>query len=499
MIQYLGKLCAFLNYKELKKKEEVRIMEPGVSLKLSKRADETLWGKAITNIGRVVYSSSFSIYTLLIARRRSSVIKAYHNYIRSNDCTDSKKRDTIQEKYKKAYTNYISTLDRYITENIYTKMQKNAATLDEQHIMSKYYAVNKYKGEDEVEHRVELEQLVLSMDWESVQSSKSDSFIERYKEFYLYNIEELYKAQMRHNAVVLANAKQGDRDQYEKVYSIIETYIKEALPIFPECTEYNQVIKDYKKYISAIDAYEKKDFLELRKRLTLLGFSSTLFEFSFPAGAREQCYLEIIEIARILLTNYYTDAEKYAVYEVILDAIEEYIDNVLAYKTYWPSEAEKKEYKALEEKWLVMKKLARIDYDSYLKQREVLFINYDLKAMKRAKINLPDVKAYYKERLIIRHALRELKSKAKLVPGIFIPRRRQAADDIATNALSPIDSIVSEIKAIADEQYKEFNSKSMLIENEKQETTEKEPESTFRIVDFVMNSAGKYRKKKARI
>ena len=474
-------------------------MEPGVSLKLSKRADETLWGKAITNIGRVVYSSSFSIYTLLISRRRSSVMKAYQNYIRSNNCTDSKKRDIIQEKYKKAYASYISTLDRYITENIYTKMQKNAATVDEQHIMSKYYAVNKYKGEDEVEHRIELELLVLNMDWEGVQSSKSDTYLERYKEFYLYNVEELYKAQMRHNAVVLANAKQGDRDQYEKIYSIIDTYIKEALPVFPECSEYNQIIKDYKKYITAIDAYEKKDFLELRKRLTLLGFSNTLFEFSFPAGAREQCYLEILEIARILLTNYYTDAEKYAVYEVILDTLEEYIDNVLAYKSYWPSEAEKREYVALEEKWVIMKKLARIDYDCYLRQREVLFINYDLKAMKRAKINLPEVKDYYRERLIIRHALREIKNKAKLIQGNFIPRRRLKADEITSEKPSPIDTIVSDIKAYIDEQYKEFNSKSMQIETQDQSTTEKEPGSTFRIVDFVMNGAGKFRKKKAKI
>ncbi len=493
-----------MGIKELKKKKEVKNMEPGVSLKLSKRADETLWGRAITNIGRVVYSSNFSIYNFLIARRRSSVVKAYHNYLRINNYADSKKRDSISDKYKKTYANYISTLDKYITENIYTKMQKNAATLDEQRIMSKYYAVNKFKGEDEIEHRVELELLVLNMDWESVQSSKSDDYIERYKDFYLYNLEELYKAQMRHNAILLANAKQGDRDQYEKVYSIIDTYIKEALPIFPECEEYNQIIKDYKKYIAAIDAYEKKDFLELRKRLTLLGFSGRLFEFSFPTVAQEQCYLEIIEIARIILTNYYTDAEKYAAYEVVLDAIEEYIDNILVKKTYWPSKVEKAEFDKLNEKWVVMKKLARIDYDCYLRQREVLFINYDLKAMKRAKLNLPEVKEYYRERLIIRNALRRLKRKAGLVSGNFIPKRRQVADAIqnTTNTINteddPVEKLVIGIQDMIDVQFAMLN--AIEPEEEIQEVQEtKEQKSTFRIVDFVMQGAGKFRRKKARI
>ena len=427
-----------------KKKEEVNKMDQEKSLKLSKRADETLFGKAITSFGRVFYSSTFSIYTFLIARRRSAVVKAFNNYLNIANIKEESKRDAVSEKYKKAYANYISIIDKYITENIYTKMQKGAATLDEEHIMSKYYAVNKFKGEDEVEHRVRLEILALNVDWENVQSSKSDNYVEKYKAFYIYNIEELYKAQIRHNAILLANSKEGDRDQYEAIYSIIDTYIKEALPILPEKEERNGIIKDYKKYVSAIDSYDRKDFLELRKRLTLLGFAKNLFEYSFPVVAQEQCYLEIIEIARRLVANYFTDSEKYAAYEVLLDAIEEYIENVLAYKVYWPSEVEKQEYKSLEEEWLVMKKLARIDYDCYLRKREVLFINYDQKCMKRAGINIPEIKEYYKERLIIRHALRVLKNKPTIMPGTFRTRRMQKADDIASEAISALKNMQTE-------------------------------------------------------
>ncbi len=389
------------------------------SLQLSKRADETLLGKAITNIGRILYSSSFNIYTLLIARRRSAVVRAFNNYIHISEYKDEKKREEISEKYKQCYANYIAMLDKYVTENIYSKMQKRAATIEEERIMSKYYAVNKFKDTDEVEHRVRLETLCLNIDWENVQSSRSDSYVEKFKAFFVYNLEELYKAQMRHNAILLANAKKGDRDQYEAIYSIIETYIKEALPVLPERESFNGIIKDYKKYVAALDSYEKKDFLELRKRLTLLGFAKNLFEYSFPAIAQEQCYLEIIEIARTILSNYYTDADKYASYEVLLDAIEEYIENVLEYKSYWISEVEKKEFKKLEVKWQELKKLARIDYDCYLRKREVLFIKYDLDAMKRMGLNLAEVKDYYRERLLIRHALRIIKNHAHLTKGYF--------------------------------------------------------------------------------
>lgn len=491
-------------------------MNPDVSLQVSKRADETLWGRAITNIGKVFYASNFNIYTLLISRKRKAVVKAYYNYAHMGDIADINKREIISNKYKKAYSEYINILDKYIKENIYTKMQKKAATFDEERIMSEYYAVTKYKGVDETDYQVRLEILVLKMDWENVQSYKSDVFVQKFRDFYAFVTEENYKTLMRHNSILLANSKKGDRDQYEAIYDIIDKYIKEALPSLHEDEKRSDIIKDYRKYVKAIDSFEKKDFLELRKRLALLGFAGDLFEYSFPKVAQEQCYLEIIEIARIILTNYYTDAEKYAAYEVIMDAIEEYIDNILAYKTYWVSENDKKEYKKLEEKWLVMKKLARIDYDAYLRQREVLFINYDLNTMKKEGINLPELRAYYKERLIIRHAIRKIKNHALLLGGSYIPRRRQKADEISSEATEPVakvetveatkdidalQSIIDNIKNIADEQFNEYKEKIIQSIEEKPIDDDEivEPESTFNVVDFVMNSTRNLKKRKIKL
>lgn len=489
-------------------------MEPNVSLKLSKRADETFFGKAISNIGRVVYSSNFTIYTLLVATRRKSVLKAYNNYTHINDYKEEKKRDQINDKYTKAYANYISTLEKVITENIYSKMQKRAATVDEEAIMAKYYNVCNYKGTDEVGYRTRLEILCLNMDWSNVQSHKSEFVLEKYKEFYLFNIQELYKAQMRHSAILLANAKDGDRDQYEAIYSLIDVYIKEVLPILPENDTYNSIIKDYKRYVASIDDFENKSFLQLRKRLALLSFSGELFEFSLPVIAKEQCYEEIIEIARIIITNQYTEADKFASYEVLQDAIEEYIDNILAKRTYWPFENEKKEFETLNEKWQVMKKLARIDYDSYKRQREVLFIDYDKKIMSRKKVKLPEIIDYYHERLVILHALRSLSNKPKLMSCRLYSKRRIKEDSIVKilekAAISPV-TYKTELGSVTVD-YNVIESISSYIEeptNEEVKVTfphidvcEEKAEgiqenSIMNIVRYMVNKKGRFKKRRA--
>jgi hypothetical protein len=59
--------------------------------------------------------------------------------------------------------------------------------------------------------------------------------------------------------------------------------------------------------------------------------------------------------------------EKFECYGVLLDAIEEYIENIQYKKAYWNSDEEKEEFQKMDAKWQTMKKLARIDYESFKK------------------------------------------------------------------------------------------------------------------------------------
>lgn len=406
-------------------------MQEQVQLKLAKQTDEGFFGKALSNIGKAVYSSGSSLYTLVIATKRSSVIKYFASYKTSMQIADEKKRNLVVAKYEKTYENYLNTLEKYVTETIYTKMQKRASNLEEEKIMAAYYEINALKGLDHVEYQKRLQMLLLNMEWDVISITKSGKFLEKYKEFYLHNMDELYKASMRHAAVLLANAKEGDQDKYEKIYKLVENYIKNILPLLEETKENKQVLDDYKRHVLTLDSFAKKDYNLLRRRLSLLSFARILFIYSLPTVAAEQCYLDIISSARTNLTNYFTEADKFEAYQVLLDSIEEYNDNVLVLKSYWNSVEEEAEHKKFQEKWSELKKLARIDYDDFKKQREVLFIRKELKEMKKLKLKLDEVRRYYRERMLQLNALRRLPNRCRVKSGKWLARRRQLADGIA--------------------------------------------------------------------
>jgi len=404
-------------------------MAEQVQLKLIKRTEDGFLGKAISNINKAVYSSGSNLYTLLISAKRNSVLKHFANYKTVMEVVDENKRNTITVKYQKVFDGYLSTLEKYITETIYSKMQKRVSNMEEDKIMANYYEINAIKGVDHVEYKNRLQMLLLNMEWASISATKTGKFLEKYKDFYLYNMEELYKASMRHATVLLANAKDGDQDKYDYVYNLIENYIKNIVPMLPETEERTSVIENYKKHVITLDSFAKKEYNDLRRKLSLLGFGKTLFVYSLPTIAAEQCYIEIIKDARKYLANYFTEADKFEAYQVLLDAIEEYNDNILVKKSYWNNPLEEEDYKKFNAKWSELKKLARIDYDDFKKQREVLFVKNDLKHMKKAKLQLAEVRTYYRDRLLQLHALRNFANRYQIKSGKWLTKRRQKADD----------------------------------------------------------------------
>lgn len=402
---------------------------PEVQLKLAKRTDDSFFGKAISNIGKAVYSSGSSLYTLVITAKRNSVLKHYANQLVAHTIADEKKQKAVVAKYEKVFENYLATLEKYITETIYTKMQKRMSSLEEERIMASYYEINALKGIDHTEYQNRMRMLLLKMEWDTISATKTGKFLDHYKEFYCNIMDELYKACMRHAAVLLANQKEGDQDQYQALYRLIEDYIKEMLPLLPETKEHTQILEDYKKHVIEVDTFAKKDYDAISKKLALLGFARTLFEYSLPTVAAEQCYQELIASARTCLANAFSDADKFGAYQVLLDTMEEYNDNVLVKKSYWNSVKEEEEHKAFQARWSEMKKLARIDYDDFKNQREVLFIRTDLNYMNKQKMKLEEVRDYYRVRLLQLHALRRLANHYLPKTGRWLTRRRQKADE----------------------------------------------------------------------
>ena len=400
-----------------------------LQLKVAKNTDDGIFGKALSNLNRVLYSSGGGFYNIIINAKRSSVIKSFSSYKNISSIADENKRNQVTNKYEKTYENYINALEKYLLEIVYNRVQKKVASLSENKLLSVYYEINALKGNEYVEYKNRRQILLLDMDWATVLSGKNEAFTKKYKEFYIYNMEQLYKANMRHYAVLLTGAKVGESDdKYNKIYALIEDYIKNVLPYVDDIVDKDKIIEAYKNLVASIDVYSKKKSDEIKRNKVLLEISRELFAYSLPMIAAEQCFMDLIEKARIAIENSFIDAEQFEVYQLLLDLLESYHENILDKKVYWDTQTEREEFQKLRDEFVECKKLERIDFEEYKRRREIIFVCSELKRMKTTKKKYEKLKTYYVDRMKQLHGLRELKNHTKKWTGRWKTRRRTVGD-----------------------------------------------------------------------
>ena len=56
------------------------------------------------------------------------MLRASGNYDEVTQIANEKKRNTVTEKYEKAYDNYLNVLEKYITDTVYNRVQKRIGT-----------------------------------------------------------------------------------------------------------------------------------------------------------------------------------------------------------------------------------------------------------------------------------------------------------------------------------------------------------------------------------
>lgn len=399
-----------------------------VQLKLVKRTDDGVFGKAINNLNKILYSPSGSLFNITINAKRNAIVKSFLLNEDFSKASNEKKKTQMMSKYEKVYTTYLNMLESYITETIYNKSKKKVSSIKENTLLSSYYEVINLKSIDFVEYKYRRQTLLLGMDWELILASKPNNFVEKYKKFYLSVVSQLYKSLMRHYAINLTDATKDKEQTYLHIYNLIEDYIKVILPYEEESETNKRIIEIYKKQITTIDTYNKKSYSETKRNMLLLEISRFIFEYSFPMVALDQCYTDLIEKARIALSNTFLDADKFEVYQLLLDLFESYNVNVLSKKAYWNTDLEKEEYVKFWNKYTEFKKLERIDYAEYIRIREVHFVMDDLKKIGNDK-KYEEVKKYYRERMKQQKGFKMLKNKFGIKVGVWRTRRRSRADE----------------------------------------------------------------------
>ena len=377
----------------------------------------TFFNKITKTLTKMLIPTKIGINGMLITIKRNSLIKAYENYMKD---TEDYNKDELEKKYEEAYTVYLEALDKYVMDSIYKKVKNNTATEFEKDALSRYYEVTSLKEKEYMDYKYRKQKYLLELDKESVETSTKEKVQERYNKFYIDKMDSLYKSILKNYSIKLAdttNIYDSSKEWiYIKIFYTLEEYIQNILTLKMNIgqEEFKDIVDDYEKFESyTVGKLDTRDNIE--KNMILLGISRKLFTHSIPLIVAEQCYEKLLKDARVLVQDTKMAAKREKASAMLINLIEDYNVRLLSTKVYWSNMKERDNYKKFWDKYKEISKLKDIDFNEYIKQKEVLFIKNDIKKIKDSKVDYSKIITYYKRKLVDYKAIRELKNSYKSV------------------------------------------------------------------------------------
>ncbi len=370
-----------------------------------------LLGKTLT---RLLIPTKLGINGMVISIKRNSLIKAFNNYIESDTEEDVDKKEYIEKKYENVYTAYLESIDKNVMDTIYKKVKNDNANEFEKRALANYYNVINLKQKEYAEYKYQKQKYLLELDYENIKYAGKEKILENYKKFYVSKMEALYKSLLKQYSIKLSdNLNYVDKDMvYEKIFSTLEQYIGEILPLKMEIggnDNYSDIIEEYNKFdtftIGKLDQVEN-----LTKKSILLGISRRLFTHSLPLVVAEQCYIKLLKDTRSLIVDTKIEAKREKAYNLLLGIIEDYNIKLLSTKIYWDKPEQREGYKAFWKKFKQIEKIKKSDYIQYMLNKEVLFVKEDLKKVQKNENKYCKIIKYYKTKLVSLGAMRQLKN-----------------------------------------------------------------------------------------
>ncbi len=378
------------------------------SLRIS-GANGTFFNRLSSTLTKIINPTKEGINSMLIALKRNNLLKAYEAYTKAED------EEANEKKYEEAYTAYLEILDKYILNSIYKKANAGTATDFQKKALSQYYGIVQLKENEFIEYKYRKQKYLLELDNENVRIINKEKLSTKYKKFYISKMDELYKRILKNYSIKLAdNTSQYDSTKefiYTKVFITLEEYIKNILVLKLEDKEnkqYQDVVESYQKFEKFIvGKLDTRDTIE--KNMILLEISRKLFTHSLPLVVAEQCYLKLLKDARCLVQDSKIATKRENSYKMLINLIEDYNIRLLSTKVYWDDLKERESFKAFFEKFKQIEAKKEIDFDEYMKEKEVLFIKSDLKKLNGQKQDYTTLRKYYKRKLVDYGAMREIK------------------------------------------------------------------------------------------
>ena len=379
-------------------------------------ADKTFFNKITSTLTKMLIPTKIGINGMLISIKRNSLIKAYENY--QNESGNYNKGE-LSKKYDLTYEAYLESLDKYVMNSIYNKVKNNTASEFEQNALSRYYEVTSLKENEYVEYKYRKQKYLLELDYEEIKVSGKVKLLEKYNQFYISKMDNLYKSILKNYSIKLAdtiNVYDSTKDWiYTKIFYTLEEYIQNILSLKIENKiddNLKNVVSDYEKYETyTVGKLDAKDNIE--KNMLLLGVSRKLFTHSLPLIVAEQCYEKLLKDARVLVQDTKIATKRERAYSMLINLMEDYNVKLLSTKVYWESQKQKDEYKKFWNKYKEILKLKETDFIEYIRQKEILFIKEDLKKLHSSKIDYSKIIKYYKRKLVDYGVMKQIRNTFK--------------------------------------------------------------------------------------
>lgn len=380
--------------------------------------EKTFFGKITGTITKLLIPTKVGINGLLIHAKRNNMLKAFENFTNEEKHDETTKKEILLKKYEDMFALYLESIDKYIMDSIYKKVKNDTATSFERNALSKYYGVVHLKEKQYMEYKYRKQKYLLELDYESLQTQNKEKLLDRYKVFYSDKMETLYKGILKNYSIQLADqgvSGQRKDEIYDNIFQTLDEYISCILPIKMQVhgeEMYKDIISQYDKFnVFLAGKLDKRDIIE--KKLVLLGISRTLFTHSLPLIVAEQCYIRLLKDTRELIINANTDKKKNSAYEMLIGLIEDYNVRLLSTKIYWDKPKQREEYKKFWEEYKNITKMKEQNQDEYLKQKEILFIRSDLKAVNTKPEKYEKIIKFYKYKLVEMGVMKNLKNSCK--------------------------------------------------------------------------------------
>ena len=371
-------------------------------------SERTFFSKITNTISKLLIPTKIGLNSVIISLKRSNVLKTFEAL---NNEANQEKKEALSKKMDDTYALYLEAIDKHIMDSIYKKVRNDTANEFEKDALSQYYMITHLKETGYTEYKYRKQIYLIGLDYQNVLNEKP-KVIERYKKFYSYEAEVLYKGLLKHYSIRLAdNITDGEKQEiYNKIFKTLEKYISNILPIKFELENnetYKEILDEFDNFDRfSVGKLDQNDVIE--KNMILLGLSRKLFTHSLPLVVAEQCYIKLLKDVRSLIVDTKVLRKQEKAYSLLINIIEEYNAKLLSTKIYWEKPAQREEYKKFFDAYKEVEKLKDKDYDEYIKQKEILFIRSDLAKVATNENKYYKIVQFYRNKLVELGAMRKL-------------------------------------------------------------------------------------------